>query len=241
MFYTPLAILTKTYHLPLGLILLAAEWSRKVFICYMCVSRFWVIVFPVSGKIYYNLYYTKRYLFLVWLVSIAVCMPFAITWSVCFSTVINQWGYCPWTPGWLRIFGLVTNFTPSILMTILYPICIVSIIRTGRKVNNPGQNNQEEGLIRSRERNLLYLFIINAVVFTIFWLPYYIYVIVGYKLPYVPEGFEFMRGVQTAYNPFIYYWLNPTIKSAINGLFKKTELAQVSQAFQRTNNSKAIY
>ncbi len=235
-FYTPFAILTKSYHLPMGIILLAAEWSRKVFISYMSISRFWVIVFPISGKVYFDLKHTKKYLIAVWALCIAVCMPFAINLSVCFMVQINQWAYCPWTPGWLRAFGLATNFTPSVLMICLYPVCFYMVIKQKRKVGHQ-EGSQNEEKITVKEKHLLYLFSISAVVFTVFWLPYYIYLMVGYKLPFVPEVFELMRGIQTAYNPFVYFWLNPTVRTAVTGVFKKEKpLIQFSHK-QSTNRN----
>ncbi len=227
-FYTPFAIITKSTHimyLGMGFVLVVAEFSRKVFIVFMSISRFWVIVFPISGKLNFDLRLTKKYLIVVWAMCVAVSMPFLITVSACFFPQRNKWGYCPWGPGWLSTLGLAINFVASGLMICLYPLCFYKIVKQSRQFErqqaSPGPPEEDEGRIPTKEKNILYIFCITAVVFTLSWLPSYYFYVVGYKLPFASEMYEFMRGVQTAYNPFMYYLCNPSIKAAVKGVFKK--------------------
>ncbi len=91
-FYYPIAVLTKTHHPWVAPVIMFAESSRKVFIGYMTISRFWAIMFPFSGQIYFDLAHTKKWMIVVWVMSFVLNFPMCYPgFGVILDTEINQW------------------------------------------------------------------------------------------------------------------------------------------------------
>lgn len=229
--YMPISVYFQDTFVPQfvsGFLLVFAEFSRKVLLLFMAVTRFYSIVFPMSARLRMTIPWYKKALASCWLVTIIVCTPFWVGRCFYFDPCQYRFRFNPKTKPWHSIYSFMINFVVTCVILTTYPICFCILKRKNYlwKIGSysgvqclPGtgaSNSARTNNSKSKEKSIFYLFFMNSFIFIIYWLPIYLFEFWQISVPHYGLVKEIIRGVQISYNPFAYYWVNKSIRRSVN-------------------------
>lgn len=227
--YLPWTIILQNTLMPAwipGLVLTFGEFSRKVFIVFMAGTKFWAIVSPLSARSVMSVSWYKKAMCITWIASCLASMPFWITRCMYFDPVNYKWASRTETRQITSVYGATVNVLVTLIILTTYPVCFYKLMRhnhywksSADSDNSTCSSTANRNQITSRERKLLYLFALNAVIFMLYWIPIYLFELFKIPIPFYGLLKESIRGIQTAYNPIAYWILNKNIRIAMNSLF----------------------
>lgn len=243
-FYMPLAIFLQETLGPsfvYGFVLTFAETSSKLFILLMAFTRFYSIMFPLKARGLMGLHWYKKTINIIWITSIIFCIPLWVGKSNCFDPTTYHWIFNDVSLKWVTIYGAIFNISVTLVILTAYPICFLKLIKVGNIWNDQGSVNRRQSVSLQnshKERNFLYLFCINGIIFVLYWLPAYLVGLWNVDIPNVALLEEFMRCIEVSYNPFLYFCINSNIRCAVKNLCCHKNLPHlVNNSRQRLTSS----
>lgn len=224
--YLPLAILMKSsfrLSFVMGFVLVFGEFSRKLFIVFMAMTKFYSIMFPLLARRSMYLAWYKNAIKIIWCLSVLSCLPFWIGRSIYFDACTFYWSFNERTLIMTSIYGLTFNISVTIIITVVYPACFVKVLRTSRTWNSPNSTCRRQSINLQnfhQERKIFCLFFLNSCTFVIYWLPIYLFELFHVHLAHYAILQEITRGIQISYNPLVYICINSNIRKAVKNIFQ---------------------
>lgn len=242
-FYVPWAILLQSdlitpNYIP-GLFINLALYAKKVFLVFMACTKFCAVVFPYRARGIMTITWYKRSLCIVWLISAFIALPLWIIHSGYVDYVNYKWTWSQEHRLFAATYWAVTNFVAIIIFIISYPVCFYKL----RKHNliwshiRSTDDISRTPILGFREKSILYIFVVDAVVFTIWCVPPYLFELGNIKIPYFGLIKEISRGLLMCYSPIVYWLLNKNIRHAINKFLCRLTVCKNSITVKVVNNA----
>lgn len=227
MFYSPWSVLYQRQfiyaYLP-GMVLMLGEVSRKVFMVFIAGTNIYAVKYPYAARSTMTIAWYRRALLCTWIVSVMFAMPFWATRSMYLNYTKYIWEAYPGMLKFKTDYGFIINLIPTIIILICYPTCFYILIKGNIRWKNSSETNYKNHhngsfsrqIMTSRERALMYIFALNAIIFMIYWIPIYLFEFMNLTFKHYGIMKETFRGVLHCYSPVLYWTMNGNIRSAIN-------------------------
>lgn len=233
--YMPLAtLLSSGFKLSfiLGFVLAFGEYSRKMFIAFMALTKFFSILFPLKARTIMHLQWYKKTTVITWILSIIISVPLWFQKSFYFDSCTYHWAFNEETLLFTSCYGIFINVTVTVIIVITYPLCFFKICKSTSTWNNisSGCRRQSLNLQTSRtESKILCLFVLNSFIFVLYWLPVYLFELWNVHIPNYALFQECMRGILISYNPVVYVLLNSNIRRAVKNCITCKSAKKISK------------
>lgn len=247
--YMPVSIMFQDTFVPAyvpALFMVFAEMSRKSFLLFMALTRFYSIMFPIGARLTMTLSWYKKMLALTWLISIFICTPLWIGKCFYFDPCSYRFRFNTRTKSWHSIYTFAYNLLVTLLIITTYPTCFCMLRRKNYlwKIGSysgmqsiPGSSTRSFHS-KAKEKCIFYLFFMNSVIFILYWLPIYLFEMWQISFPNYGLIKEIIRGIQISYNPYAYYWVNKSIRRATNKLLRCEEELILERKTSQSNDDR---
>lgn len=195
--------------------------SRKMFILFMALTKFYCVAFPMNARRIMCLSWYKKVIGLVWIFGITLSIPMVILQKFVFDRCTYSWILKDGSSSFTWIYGLIINSVVTLVIIIVYPYCFWKIRKTSvhweRRLSS-GRYCQSNTV--NSERKILFLFFIDACVFVFCWSPFYLFQFLDFSNSIKRILHKFFRCAQLAYSPFLYVCFNSHIRRGVMVLFR---------------------